>query len=224
MLIENKAGLLAALSTYQQHNEPLKLVPRTSLVPGNSEINDPLRGKLVRLATDAGCDPEPVRRLPADDVVACEGQSAETLRGYIAMLAITDLRKRGNVPADETAIALCRHCGPVWVHPDVASVAPVVNGWPRLLGCPWCFIRAVGGYVPRPLVTCGDCTNFVRDTINPGGSMGSCHARCDSLQQLPVSAHQAVVRGLATEFCEHHAGARMTQSLTRHPARRAVVV
>jgi len=71
------------------------------------------------------------------------------MAGYVAMLAETGLRERGKVPADDTAHALCRHCGPVWISPDVAAVAPTVNGWPRVLGCPWCHVHN-HEVIPRP--------------------------------------------------------------------------
>lgn len=107
------------------------------------------------------------------------------LSTYAAMLATDAERKAGRVPADETAPALCRSCGPIWLHPAVASVAPVVGGWPRVLGCPWCHVRAAGGYVPRPLVTCGDCQHFIRDAINPGEGMGRCGADRHLARPLP---------------------------------------
>ncbi len=157
----------------------------SQLSQDSQEGNAYLRARLLELAAAEHIDAALIHRLPDDDVAACEGSTDDLLRGYIAMLAITDLRERGQVPTDETATALCRHCGPVWVHPHVANVSPVVDGWPVVLGCPWCFIRAAGRYVPRPLVACGDCTHFVRDTINPAGGMGRCGAGCDPLQPLP---------------------------------------
>jgi len=80
--------------------------------------------------------------------VECNTQQPE--QAYQLALEASAQRMRGVVPACETARALCAHCGPVWVHPNVAAVAPVVNGWARLLGCPWCHVRWAGGYVPRP--------------------------------------------------------------------------
>jgi hypothetical protein len=56
------------------------------------------------------------------------------------------------VPPDETAAAICQHCGPIWLHPAVGSVAPVVDGWPRVLGCPWCHVKNRDA-LPRPLLT-----------------------------------------------------------------------
>lgn len=78
------------------------------------------------------------------------------------------------MPFDDTAPIYCERCGPVWVHPDVAAVLPVVDGWPRALGCPWCFIRKAGGYVPRPPVTCETCASFQPDTVNPVAGAGTC--------------------------------------------------
>jgi hypothetical protein len=72
------------------------------------------------------------------------------LRAYVRALRDADLRRHGRVPPDETAQALCVACGPVWVAPGVAAVAPKVAGWCRLLGCPWCHVRRAGLAVPHP--------------------------------------------------------------------------
>ncbi|MHB8447379.1 MAG: hypothetical protein ACYC9P_05580 [Rudaea sp.] len=124
------------------------------------------------------------------DVAELAGLSDRQLSAYVAMLADADLRRRGKVPADETAMALCRGCGPIWVHPAVADAAPVVDGWPRLLGCPWCHVRHAGLYVPRPQVTCGECKHVNRDTINPAGGMNSCGANRNPAFPWPSVRHQ----------------------------------
>ena len=93
---------------------------------------------------------------------------------YLSMLADTADRHAGRVPEADTAAMHCQHCGPVWTHPDIAACLPVVAGWPRALGCPWCFVRKAGGYIPRPSITCGDCQHFTPDTINPPAGMGTC--------------------------------------------------
>ncbi|WP_143154276.1 hypothetical protein [Rhodanobacter sp. OK091] len=86
----------------------------------------------------------------------------------------TDDRHAGRVPAGDTARMWCKGCGPVWIHPDIAAVLPVVDGWPRALGCPWCFVRKAGAYIPRPPVTFEGCRHFTPDTINPPTGMGDC--------------------------------------------------
>lgn len=113
------------------------------------------------------------------------GLADNALRTYVRMLAEEAERKAGNVPADETAMALCRHCGPVWVHPAVAAVAPVIDDTPYLLGCPWCHVRGAGKAIPRPPVACGDCRNFVPDSVNPVGGMGSCGVGCNPDRPWP---------------------------------------
>ena len=135
--------------------------------------------------------------LPDDWIGLDHGEVAEIaeltdrqLSAYVRALADSDLRRHGKVPADETARALCRGCGPVWVHPAVASAAPVVDGLPRLLGCPWCHVRHAGLYVPRPSVSCGVCQHFIRDTVNPEGGMGRCNAGCDPARPYPNTKHQ----------------------------------
>ena len=111
------------------------------------------------------------------------------LSAYVAMLADADLRERGKRPTDETAAALCRSCGPVWLAHEVASAAPVAGGWPRVLGCPWCHVRNCQA-IPRPLVACGDCRHFIRDAINPAGGMGRCNSGADPDRPTPMGARE----------------------------------
>lgn len=107
------------------------------------------------------------------DIADMAALTDRQLSAYVRMLADADLRRRGKVPADETAPALCKGCGPVWVHPAVAAVAPMVDGWPRVLGCPWCHVKN-RALIPRPPVACGSCAHFPRDRVNPPGGMGRC--------------------------------------------------
>lgn len=63
-------------------------------------------------------------------------------------------RERGECPPDWTETCECAGCGPVFLW--LGSPA-------RLLGCPWCFNRADGLPIPRPVaVTCGTCQHFTR--------------------------------------------------------------
>lgn len=173
--------------------------PRNKQVFQEGDLLRELRGKLERVADADQIDPRLVRDLHDDDVSACAGLPDETLIAYVRSLHDTDLRERGKVPADETAVALCRSCGPVWVHPNVASVAPVVDGWARLLGCGWCHLRN-RQLVPHPPVACGECQHFIRDTVNPDGGMGRCGAGCNPERPWPTVRHQC------TEFSPHGLG------------------
>lgn len=111
LLTERKADLLAALK--------------------GDPIAD-LRASLLNLADTMAIDPALVRALPeseisatGEQVAACDpGDRRNVMAAYLRALAETDLRRRGKVPADETAVALCRHCGPVWIAPKVADAAP----------------------------------------------------------------------------------------------------
>jgi len=59
---------------------------------------------------------------------------------------------RGKRPSDYTAHATCRHCGPIWLW--FSGAVP---------DCPWCWNRAAGRPIPRPVsVHCGDCIHFER--------------------------------------------------------------
>jgi hypothetical protein len=118
-------------------------------------VQHPLRGHLIDLAAAEGIDAELIRRLPAEDVEGCQGLSDGVLTAYVRAVRDSDLRECGRVPADETAAAMCRHCGPVFVAPEIASAAPIVDGWPRVLGCSWCHTRNRAS-IPRPLRSSGD--------------------------------------------------------------------
>lgn len=167
MLIEHKAELLVELAA--RNDDPVA----------------DLRARLTRIAEVEGIDSAIVRDLPDDDVPDCAGQSHDTLRAYVLALHDTAERMAGRVPKDETTAALCRRCGPVWIHPSVAAVAPLLMGWPRLLGCPWCHVHHAGKYVPRPGVTCNTCQHFTRNTINPEGGMGTCTAGVNPSRPWP---------------------------------------
>lgn len=150
-----------------------------NIAPDPAHLADtlkPLRAHLLALATTAGMDVAHVHRLHNLDIAACAGLDDPQLAAYLSMLADTADRHGGRVPAGDTAPMHCEQCGPVWIHPTVAEVLPVVDGWPRALGCPWCFVRKAGGTIPRPSVTCEGCAHFTPDTINPAAGMGTCGA------------------------------------------------
>ena len=131
------------------------------------------------------------------DVSALAAWTDKQLADYLAMLADTADRHAGRVPLDDTAAMHCEHCGPVWIHPDIAAVLPVVDGWPRALGCPWCFVRKAGGYIPRPPVTCEGCRHFTPDTINPAAGMGVCGA--GKGMHYPMQRHACAVFSTSIE-------------------------
>lgn len=135
-----------------------------------------MRAALLALADGLGLDRAIVHRLTTADLADCAGFPAAALRAYLLALDDTATRQAGKVPVGDTAAIYCARCGPVFIHPDIAAVLPVVNGWPRALGCPWCFVHKAGGYIPRPPVTCEGCRHFTPDTINPAAGMGTCGA------------------------------------------------
>ena len=143
---------------------------RLLLVSRKAELLDALAVSTVTtVTTDDSLD--------ADQLAACQSMQADTAD-----------RHAGRVPAGDTARMLCARCGPVWIHPDIAEVLPVVDGWPRALGCPWCFVRKAGGHIPRPPVTCEGCQHFTPDTINPPAGMGTCSAGKGS--HYPAQQHR----------------------------------
>lgn len=114
---------------------------------------------------------------------ACEVELAVSSRLGVADEAMPDypeisddntVRRAGKVPTSDAAPIHCIRCGPVWAHPSVAAALPMVDGWPRALGCPWCLVRKAGGYIPRPRVSCERCGHFTADPVNPAAGMGTC--------------------------------------------------
>lgn len=121
-----------------------------------------IRSRLKALAIDARADPAVVASLSASELLATDercaiaesvhsGQGRLLAIAYLQCLADTAARKMGKVADGDTAGIICRRCGKVFVHPSVAAVLPVVGGWPRALGCPWCFVHLPKGVsLPRP--------------------------------------------------------------------------
>lgn len=132
------------------------------------------RGHLLTLAKAEGMDAGLVHELPEADAVDLNGLPDSALVAFLHMRQDTADRTAGRIPARETAAMLCVHCGPVWASPAVTAVLPVVDGWPRALGCPWCHVRKALKAIPRPPVTCATCQHFQPDTLNPDAGMGEC--------------------------------------------------
>ena len=106
-----------------------------------------LRAHLLVLAAAAQVDPHHVHRVLDPDLADYAGLSDAQLTACLHMMADTADRNAGRVPAGDTAVMHCEGCGPVYIHPDIAAVLPMVGGWPRALGCPWCSVRRAGGTV-----------------------------------------------------------------------------
>jgi hypothetical protein len=151
-LAANKPALLAALSGYA------------------------LRARLADLADSETISRAVADAVPDNELTDLGSLSDDTLRAYLRALRDADLRARGQCPPDESARAMCAKCGPVWVHPCVAAVAPMVDNWARVLGCPWCHLKNRRS-IPRPSVACGTCQQFKRDPMNSPGGLGSCSVR-----------------------------------------------
>ncbi|HET8635772.1 MAG TPA: hypothetical protein VFL96_02895 [Acidobacteriaceae bacterium] len=144
-----------------------------------------MRGRLLALAEAEGIDPGIVHRLPESEIAAIAdqcpgiepkdgGQGRKRAIAYLRALATTAVMQAGRLPDGFDTPALCRRCGPVWLPRAQVAMLEVVNGWPRALGCPWCFVRLPGGRrIPRPRVACAQCRHYQPDPINPQG-MGRC--------------------------------------------------
>lgn len=134
-----------------------------------------IRDRLLALTAAEHRDPALVRTLSESFLRELRGMDDDALRALLSMLADDADRRALKQPREDTAAILCRKCGPVWVHPSIAAVLTVVDGWPRALGCPWCFIHPKDGRaIPRPSVTCDGCRHYLPDAINPAQGMGRC--------------------------------------------------
>ncbi len=144
-------------------------------------------------AADAECvDSDLIHQLPAADVATCDSLPDNVLHAYVRAADVIAERMAGHVPVDETAPALCVHCGPVWLAPEVAALMPQINGMPRVLGCPWCHVRKAGKYVPRPRIHCAACTHYVPDDVNPAGGAGHCGLKPTDMYRMhyPKQKHR----------------------------------
>lgn len=133
-----------------------------------------IRADLLALADRLAVDRAHVHRLDDDGLALLAAIGEGGMRSFLLAADDAATRQAGKVPLDDTTAIYCMHCGPVFVHPGIAEVLPVVAGWPRAAGCPWCAIRKAGGYVPRPRIACESCASFKPDTINPAAGVGTC--------------------------------------------------
>jgi len=147
------------------------------------QSNSEMRLQLLAIANALLIDPAIVTRLDDVDVAECAGLEPDVLTAYVRALYDGHLLELGRSPPGDTAPAICHHCGPVFLHPLVAALAPVVAGWPRVLGSACCHIRA-RKTLPRPLVNCGACSRFKPDPINPAAGIGTCLQNVD--QEKPL--------------------------------------
>ena len=137
------------------------------------------RERLHALAAAAGIEAALVDGLSAEQLSFCESLDDAGAGSYLCVVRDDQLRQQGRVPPDETAVAVCVHCGPVWVWPHVVAVSPHIGGFARVAGCAWCTNRARGLPIPRPPVSCGACEHFERDSVNPPAGIGRCRIGMD---------------------------------------------
>lgn len=117
----------------------------------HAEVCKELCDRLLALTAVEYRDPSLVRALSESFLRDLRGIGDDALRVLLSMLADDADRRALKQPKGDTAAILCRKCGPVWVHPSIAAVLHVVDGWPRALGCPWCFVHPkCGNSIPRP--------------------------------------------------------------------------
>ncbi len=102
-----------------------------------------MRGELQRLARQEGIDLAHVHRLDDADLLACRGESADTLAAYLRALVASAAMDAGLIPQGwrGAQAAICDGCGPVLLWPGAPD---------RLKACPWCFRRKAGKAIPTP--------------------------------------------------------------------------
>lgn len=171
---ENAARPAVAMDSQDSQDSQRVAAEPTTRPPALPTDLRATRAAMLETGDRLGLDPAIVHRIPAGDLALWAMVPADALRAYLLAMADTATRLAGKVPPGDTAAIHCAGCGVVYVHPDVAAVLPVVDGWPRALGCPWCAIRKAGGYVPRPPIQSGTCAHWKPDHVNPAAGMGTC--------------------------------------------------
>jgi hypothetical protein len=86
-----------------------------------------LRMHLLALVDRNGLDQLLVRRLHDLDMAACTGLDDAQLSTFLHQLDDTATRWAGKVPLGHMVAIYCHGCGPLYVHPGMAAVLPVVR-------------------------------------------------------------------------------------------------
>ena len=98
------------------------------------EILESLRGAVH------GIPMADLRELAGPDWPELESDQ-ELLETFALAVSTRRMRELGEVPSNYTAVTECAGCGSVPIWPNCP---------PRLLACPWCFVRAEGIPIPAP--------------------------------------------------------------------------
>lgn len=149
LIAETKAAPAATLATSATRTPKCRNVAKvaSAVVPDTAAT----QSRLLKLAEADNHDFRLVQALGDALLRECHSYSDAQLRALLSMVADGADRRALRRPSGDTAGVWCRKCGPVWVHPSIAAVLPVVSGWPQALGCPWCFVHpAHGEHIPRP--------------------------------------------------------------------------
>lgn len=162
--------------TKQDRRSEKTPTPSVTFDTPQTDLSDNIRNRLLTLTEAEGMDAGLVHELVEADMADLTGLPDSALLAFLHARQDTTDRMAGRIPARETAAMLCIHCGPVWASPAVTAVLPVVDSWPRALGCPWCHVRKALKAIPRPPITCATCQHYRPDMLNPEAGTGECMA------------------------------------------------
>lgn len=152
---------------------PSQEKPSISGISAISSVSRPeldhARKRLLALCADELLPASLVDGLSAADIAQCIDASDAASRGYLRSLETSEAIRGGVAPAGwgRATARFCGGCGPVLLWPECP---------PTVKDCPWCFRRKAGRSIPRPSVTCGSCSNYTPDSINPDAGVGTCNA------------------------------------------------
>lgn len=137
------------------------------------------RTGLLAIAEVEGLPASVVDSLADEDMRESAGLDRNGLLAWLLLRHWSSLMDAGIVPAGYKTVGHCASCGPVWL----AHSTPV-----HVVACPWCIRRKAEHPIPRPTVSCDDCQNYVRDTVNRPDGFGRC-GRVDSRWHFPQEPH-----------------------------------
>jgi len=81
-----------------------------------------------------------IRKLAGDDYTQIQN-NPDAWNSFAYAVATRRMRESGKRPDYYTQKSICCHCGPVWLWEGAPA---------HVDGCPWCFNRVKGMFIPKP--------------------------------------------------------------------------